>query len=340
MTMPDSNFLSAPLWLFSILHILTLSLHFLAMNFVVGGIIAVLFGGFPDRWKDPTVQRFIRLFPTAMALTVTMGIAPLLFVQVVFPQQIYSAAIVSGWYWLFVVPAVILGYYSLYRASFSIRSETGRPFLPLILALSATIFVSLVYSSVFSMAENPDLIRKLYAQNQAGTIFNPEIGDYILRWAHMILGAITVGGFLVGFVGRDNPAAFVVGKKFFLVGFVLASIAGLAYLMTLGPYLAAFMRTPAVWSLMIGILLGLGSMHLFFTRKFTLAFSLLFPSLISMVINRHYVRLLKLQGKFDPASWKVDTQWSPLLLFLVCFVTAVAAVWYMTALFFREKAAE
>jgi hypothetical protein len=340
MTMPDSSFLSAPLWLFTILHILTLSLHFLAMNFVVGGIIVVVFGGFSDRWKDPTVQRFIRLFPTAMALTVTMGIAPLLFVQVVFPHQIYSAAIVSGWYWLFIVPAVLVSYYSLYRASFAIRRETGKPLLPLLLALCATIFVSLVYSSVFSMAENPDLIRRLYAQNQAGTVFNPEIGDYILRWAHMILGAITVGGFLVGFVGRDNPGAFVVGKKFFLVGFVLASLAGMAYLMTLGPYLAAFMRTPAVWSLMIGILLGLGSMHLFFTRKFNLAASLLFPSLVSMVINRHYVRLLKLQGKFDPASWKVETQGFPLVLFLGCFVIAVVAVWYMTALFFRGKAAE
>jgi hypothetical protein len=340
MTLPDSNFLSAPLWLFTVLHILTFSLHLLAMNFVVGGILIVLFGGFADRWKDPTVRKFIRLFPTAMSLTVTLGIAPLLFLQVVFPQQVYSAAIVSGWYWLLVAPAVIAGYYSLYRASFAIRDEDAKPFLPLVLALCATIFVSLVYSSVFSMAESPDLIRRLYAQNQSGTIFNPEIGDYIMRWAHMILGAMTVGGFLIGLIGRDNPGAFIVGKKFFMAGFVLASLAGMIYLMTLGPYLATFMHTPGVWSLLIGILLGLGSMHLYFSRKFGLGAMLLFLSLVSMVINRHYVRLLKLHDKFDPSAWRVETQWSPLVLFLFCFVGAVGVVWYMVALFFGEKAAD
>jgi hypothetical protein len=190
------------------------------------------------------------------------------------------------------------------------------------------------------MAERPDLMQKLYAARQDGFMWNPEAGDYLLRWAHMILGALTVGGFFVGMLGQHNPAAYLAGKRFFLWGFILASLAGMAYLVSLGKYLAAFMHTPAVWSLFFGILLGLGAMHLFFTRKFRISSVMLFLSLLSMVINRHYVRIIKLEGHFDPASWRVQTQWSPLLLFLVCFVICAGLVWYMLVLFFRQQKTE
>lgn len=228
MTLPESSFLSAPLWLFTTLHLLTLTLHFAAMNFVVGGAIVILTGNFPDRWSDPTVRKFLKLFPAAMAATVTLGVAPLLFLQVVFPRQVYSAAIVSGWFWLMVAPAAILAYYSFYAGAFSGDGADAKPRKYLWLALAAAVYISLVYSSVFSMAERPDLIQKLYARDPAGLTWNPQVRDYALRWMHMIFGAVTVGGFFVGLLGRHNGAAFVAGKRFFLGGFILASIAGFA----------------------------------------------------------------------------------------------------------------
>ena len=97
MNLPDYNFIPAPLWLITVLHILTLTLHFVAMNFLVGGVIIVLWGKFTDRWNHPVVKKFISAFPSAMAATVTLGVAPLLFVQLVYHRQVYAASIVSGW---------------------------------------------------------------------------------------------------------------------------------------------------------------------------------------------------------------------------------------------------
>jgi len=335
MNLPGYDFLSAPLWLISLLHVLTLSLHFAAMNFVVGGILVVLTGRFPDRWDDPTVQKLVRLFPSVMAAVVTLGVAPLLFVQLVFPRQIYSSSIVSGWFWLMVVPAVILSYYSLYAASFS-GANGARRGAYFLLALVGFLYVSLVYSSVFSMSERPDLIQKLYAGIPSGTVWNPSLGDYAWRWLHMMLGAVTVGGFFVAFLGRDNPAAYVVGRKFFLWGFVLSSCTGVGYLLSLGPILPGFMRTPGAWSLIVGILLALGSMHLLFTHKLGICAGMLFSSLVLMVVNRHYVRLVRLEGQFDPSGWKVQMQTSPFLMFLACFIASIGLVWYMLRLFFRK----
>lgn len=339
MHLPDYNFLSAPLWLITVLHIVTLSLHFAAMNFLVGGLIIVLWGKFTNRWEDPTVQQFVKLFPTALAATVTLGVAPLLFLQLVYHRQVYAASIVSGWFWLMIIPAVMIGYYLLYGAALSKRPGGAHRALWLTIALGLFLYVSVVYSSVFSLAERPADIQALYGQSQSGLTLNPEVGDWLLRWLHMLFGAMTVGGFFVGLLGRNNPQAFKVGKGFFLWGMVFASVVGVAYLLSLADYLKAFMRTPAAWSLTIGIVLAAGSMHFFFKRKFLPASLMLFVSLVTMVINRHYVRLLRLDGQFEPTSLAVQPQWSVFLMFLACFVVAIALLWYMLRLYFRERSA-
>ena len=335
--MPDSNFLSAPLWLITVLHIVTLSLHFVAMNFLVGGIVIALWGKFTNRWDHPVVARFVKLFPTAMAATITLGVAPLLFVQLTYHEQVYSSAIVSGWFWLAIIPVVIAAYYFLYAASFSKGGKSPLRGRYLTIALLGLVYVSFVYSSVFTLAEQPDQITAQYAANTSGWHLNTEFGSYLFRWLHMLLGAITVGGFFVGWLGREHEDAFAVGRGFFLWGMIAASLAGLAYIFTLGDALVPYMRSPAVWWLMIGIILSIGSLHFFFKRKFELSAVMLLISLVAMVVNRHYVRLIQLDGVWDPADMAVRPDWSIFLVFLVFFVLAVATVWYMLHLFVSDR---
>lgn len=337
MNLPDYEFLSAPLWLVTTLHILTLTLHFVAMNFLFGGVIITLDAAFRRRWDDPTLKKFGRMFPTAMAATVTLGVAPLLFLQMVYHRQMYAAAIVSGWFWLGVIGVALITYYALYRSA--LKSErTGTISKPaLLLALAGLLYISLTYSAVFSMAERPAQIHQLYAQNQTGWVWNPAVGDYFLRWLHMVLGAVTVGGFFVGLIGRDRPETYATGKMFFLGGMVLAALAGFAYMLSLLPYLAAFMRAPAIWGLTIGVLLSAGSLHYYFKKQFWPSGGMLFVSMLTMVYARHTVRLIKLHGQFDPASWRVAPQWSVFALFLVCFVIMLAVVGYMLRLVITAK---
>lgn len=335
MNLPDSNVLPAPLWLITSLHILTLTLHFAAMNFLVGGIVAVFAGRIPNRWQNPTVRRFIALFPTAMAVTVTLGVAPLLFLQLVYPAQMYSASIVSAWFWIMVIPAAILAYSLLYAASFASKAGTaavGRYLWP---ALAALVYISLVYSSVFSLAERPGLMRELYGSNQTGLVWNPRAGDYVLRWLHMLAGAVTVGGFFVGMLAREDAEAYRAGKRVFTWGMAAAALAGLAYLGSLQDVLLALMRSPAIWALTVAIVLSAGSLHFFYRRAFAASGLMLFASLLLMVVARHEVRLLRLRDTFDPASVRVVPQWSALALFLVSFVVALALIAYMLRLFFR-----
>lgn len=179
--------------------------------------------------------------------------APLLFLQLVYGRVVYSAAVVSGWFFLLIVVAAIIAYYFLYGASFATDKPDRRFRRYLWPALGMLVYVSFVYSSVFSLAERPELIETMYAQNQSDCAFNPDLGAYAFRWLHMILGAITVGGFFVGLIGRKNDAVFQMARTAFLYGIVAAMAIGLVYLFTLGDLLLPLMRSAGIWTLTVAI---------------------------------------------------------------------------------------
>lgn len=335
MNTPGYNFLPAPLWLITTLHVVTLTLHFIAMNFMFGGLIVLLFARLDDKWNNAVVRRFVHLFPTAMAATVTLGVAPLLFLQLAYHRQAYAASIVSGWWWLLIVGAVIVAYYFLYGAAFARRP--GR--IPILLGLATVLllYVSFVYSTVFSMAERPDLYHALYAANASGTAVNPRVGVWGFRWLHMLAGAVTVGGFFVGWLGRRDDAVYRLGRGFFLWGMAASVVAGIAYLMTLGDALLPLMRSFAMWLILVSLVLSLGSLHFYFRRRFLAAGTMLFVSLLLMVVIRHALRLIVLEGKWEPASIPIKPQWSVFVIFLACFLAAIGVVAYMLKVFFGDR---
>lgn len=336
MNTPGYNFIPAPLWLISSLHVLTLTLHFVAMNFLFGGLLVILFGRLDDKWNNTVVRRFISLFPTAMAATVTLGVAPLLFLQLAYHRQAYAASIVSGWWWLLIIGAVMVAYYLLYGAAFA-RTRTR---IPLLLGLAAVLlaYVSFVYSTVFSMAERPDLYHTLYAANRSGTAVNPEVGVWGFRWLHMLSGTVTVGAFFVGLLGRGDEKVYRLGRGFFLWGMAASVVLGIAYLMSLGDTLVPMMRSPAMWLILVALVLSLLSLHFYFRRRFLPAGVVLFVSLLSMVIVRHILRLIVLNGKWEPSSIPVKPQWSVFVIFLVCFLAAIGVVAWMLKAYFGDRA--
>ncbi len=339
--LPATDTLPAPLWLITVLHLLTLTLHFVAMNFLLGGIVIVLFGRIENRWQNRTVQRLLKLFPTLMAATVTLAVAPLLFTQLTYGGPIYSASIVSGWPWLMVPVVVIVGYYFLYGSAFA---KEGSPKVRawLLVTLLCLLYVSVIQSSVFSIAERPEVQQTVYEGNQSGLALNPNVGDWIWRWLHMVTGAVTVGAFLVGVLGRSDEPVFKAAKRFMLGGLILGSISGVLYLLTLGDFLKPFMKSSGIWTMTVGIILSLGSLHFFFRKKFWGAGAMIFTSLGAMVLTRHALRLVVLPEELRPATLyadKVNPQWDVFGIFLVCFLIALGLVAWMLKTYFTDRSA-
>lgn len=109
--------LPAPPGLLEFLLVFTFILHLLAMNFLLGGVIILSVSSFLGR-RDSRHREFTRrvsrAMPSVTAFTITLGVAPLLFLQLVYGQLFYTSSVLMAWYWLAVVFLVMLGYYGVY----------------------------------------------------------------------------------------------------------------------------------------------------------------------------------------------------------------------------------
>lgn len=330
MNVPSYEFLSAPLWLVTLLHLVTLTLHLAAMGMLFGSLGVLLLGMPGKRWESPAARRLVRLFPTLMALTVTLGVAPLLFAQLVYHRPIYAAAIVSAWFWLAVPAAVIVAYYLLYAAAWSDSERAG---WKLAVAFVGLLFVSLVLSSVFTLAERPEVLAAAWASDAGGTALHPELGRWLPRWLHLVAGALTLGAFTVTAFGRDDERLFAAGRRAYLWAMVSAVLLGVGALAGLGEHLVAYMRSTAVWWTVGALLASLGSLHFLFRRRLAAAGALLGVSLFAMVVQRHLARQVVLGEAFDPGTLTIAPQWGVFVLFLVCFVAMLGVVGWMLRLF-------
>ena len=118
--------LPAPIWLLKLLHIVTLALHFVAVEMLVGGLLlAVLLSLFR---RSPasmvTARALARRLTVVMTFVINLAVPPLLFAQVLYGRALYTSSVLIGLYWISIIGLLMLTYWLLYR--FSARLEAGK----------------------------------------------------------------------------------------------------------------------------------------------------------------------------------------------------------------------
>src|SRR6201998_1134285 len=118
--------LPAPIWLIKLLHIVTLALHFVAVEMLLGGLlVAVALSLFRNSAHASVAARALaRRLTVVMTYVINLGVPPLLFAQVLYGRALYTSSVLIGVYWIAIVPALMLTYWLLYR--FSARLEAGK----------------------------------------------------------------------------------------------------------------------------------------------------------------------------------------------------------------------
>src|SRR5579864_8199140 len=118
--------LPAPIWLLKLLHIVTLSLHFVAVEMLLGGLLlAVLLSLFRNSANaHVTARALARRLTVVMTYVINLGVPPLLFAQVLYGRALYTSTVLIGVYWIAIIPTLMLVYWLLYR--FSARLEAGK----------------------------------------------------------------------------------------------------------------------------------------------------------------------------------------------------------------------
>jgi hypothetical protein len=194
-----------PLLLWALLQ-LTFLLHLVAMNVVLGGSVLALHWRFSRRAEDAPHRAcllafFERALPVAVAAAVTLGVAPLLFVQVLYGRLFFTSSILMAWFWLAVVPLVIVAYYGAYLLAF--RGEALRSRARAVAALVAGLFatVAFLYVSNVTRALRPDTFAEAYRADRRGLLLNLGDPTFWPRYLHVVLGAVAVAALGVALYG-------------------------------------------------------------------------------------------------------------------------------------------
>jgi hypothetical protein len=353
--------------LLKLLHVVTLSLHFVAVEMLLGGLlIAVLlslFRGSP--LSLVTARALARRLTVVMTFVINLAVPPLLFAQVLYGRALYTSSVLMGVYWISIIGILMLTYWLLYR--FSARLEAGKS--AWWVGLSAWLlagFIGRLLSSNMTLMLRPEVWREMYSNSAMGAYL--PTGDPTLtpRWLLMMAGGLFIGGlWLLYLAGRST---FTAEEKKFVAGLggKVAAAFGLVYLAA-GLWAASVQ--PAIvkaglaghsgyplykisgfagdgWlalvvvAVLVGAIAGFGKLFAGWVAWASLLLAVLIE--ITLVVYRDGVRDLTLLSKnYDVWDRVVVTNWSVVGLFLVLFVAGLGVVgWLVSVVARAEKVME
>jgi hypothetical protein len=339
--------------LFHLLWVLTFLIHLVFVNMVLGGTLLAAFAGQDKPGARETRAFFIEINSWVISLAITFGIAPLLFMQVLFGRFFYTATILLAWAWLGMLGILTLGYYLNYLAKFRIRAGKDTRAIMIIEAL-CFLAIAGIQVAINLLHLQPGRWESV-AQQSWAAISDP---TFVPRALHFVFAAVAMAGAVLSFVatrraakGGDLEACRGManfGIRAALIATMLELVDGLWLLFALPEaVLVAFMRGGATTMvpLTVGILFGillvvvLGQITdpLAQAKKVRRVAELIVGAVVFMVVTRHQLRGVYLAPWRSGEHLTVATQWGPLTLFLVSFVLCIGLAIYVILRAVKDK---
>jgi hypothetical protein len=150
-----------PVWL--VLYLITFAIHVVLVGYVVAGTSYALVQAL--RKKDDPIAEGVRdRLPFMLGLAITAGVAPLLFLQLLYQRRFYSANLIAGPRWGAVVPALVIGFYALYLAKATVVPRLQK--LALAGGLVCFVFVAWSWTELNQLAQDEPAWRAMYAAGE------------------------------------------------------------------------------------------------------------------------------------------------------------------------------
>lgn len=362
---PDSIGIPAPPALLQLLSVLTYALHTPFVGVALGGTALAVAGATGARRRDAEAAlafcvlsaHLAQALPVAMAFPITTGVAPLLFVQVLFGQFFYTASVFVGWTWISVIAALMLGYYALYLWSARRRVAERAPNWSLLVTLAALLWTAFALVTNMSLYPHPERFPELF--NFSGTALNVSEPTFLARYLHALLNFVIIGASYVLAVGHVAARASVQAargiRRFalkWLVGALLAQGAVSAWCWAVLPEAlkqGGLSVTGTAVALSGGVLMltgwlsaeraaGDGSPAAMRWAVLGMLGTVAMAS--GLAVARHGVRMASLAPYLQPEAWKLSSQWPQFILFVALLLSGLAFVGYLLSLYPWQKGLE
>lgn len=338
------------------LSLLTLSAHFLAVQILIGSLLAVAYFTLKGR-KDPNARTAAsvlgRRLPIVMTFVVNLGIPPLLFAQVLYGRALYTSSVLMGAFWISVVFLLMACYHLLYRISD--RTLKGQNAIgATVAALILTGAVGQLFSFNMTLMLRPEVWQAMYAHSPSGLQVPTQDPTIMPRWFFMMVGGLIGGGLWMALnsnLGTIDEGTRTLLRKW---GSGMASIGALAQVVC---GLAVYASQPQsvrdglmplhriceiVWVLGLALVVLLTAAH-HFAKKPSLFLGWaapvgLFLSIAGFVIIRDGIRDITLMSKgFDVWHRTEASNWSVIAIFLLLLVAGLGAIGWLLSVMRRAE---
>ncbi len=342
---PSPDVLPAPWGLFEVLLVLTFFLHILAVNLLLGGGVIALCNHLRRRGSETAelVGREVSgRLPLVMALAINLGVAPFLFMQVIYGQFLYVSAVLTAVLWLSLFLLLIAAYYGFYLYRDRYQALGGMRPWPLGLAVGLVLLVGFIFSNTLVVMIDPSFWSHYFAR-PGGTLVHWGESSLVPRYLHFLAASVALGGLGLALWGRRRRLERLVSQ-----GLSWYGAASIANFFIGGWYLGSLPRSVLgaaagddrllLGLFMLSVILGLASIVFSFAGRLWPTLVTCLPAVLIMVIFRLAVRHAYLAPYLEPGRLPVRTQLAPVLLFMAALLAGLAVVaWLLKAAWSAKK---
>lgn len=345
---PTPDILQVPWGWFQVLLTITFFLHVIVMNILLGCSIITFFRHAAGNAND--INREIsKKLPFTVAFAINFGVAPLLFLQVLYGHFIYASSVLMAVYWLSVFVILILSYYVIYI--YRIHYDKVVNFHTVLTGFIAGTLLAVAFIITNNFSLMTDIAAwPEYFNNPGGTILHFSDPNMYPRFLHSVLGAIAVGGLSIALFydfkkrkgDQSADEGIAIGMKWFAMATMLNFGIGFWHWGTLPESVRALTADGSTFFLiflLFGIVTAIFSLIYGMTHRVRPAVYSLLASLFCMVLVREFARRLTLAPWFTTSDLEVVPQYSPLFVFLIVFAGGLGLIWYMIRLVLTDKEA-
>jgi hypothetical protein len=357
----DPIALPAPVWLLKFLFLLTFTLHIIAMNFAVGGGFIAAVSEFIGKKKFSQnhldlSRSLSKMLPVLTAFTITLGVAPLLFLQALYGQFFYTSTVLIAWPWLSVIILAMLGYYGYYIYSFRFEKLNGKRAWLVLISTLLLATIGFIYTNNVILMLTPEKWKAMYFSNPQGTHLNFDDPTIVPRYLHFMVSALVVAGLIVlmwgvkKFKTNEDLGRWAIryGGTWFLIPTFINIAVGVWFLIALPKNLMMMFMgggQPHTTYFVLGLIstfLSLGFIIMGMLSKKPVAKIMvgklfLLVTIVSMVMMRHYLRESYLKPYINWNAVKTDPQWTVIIIFGVLFVGGLITVGWMLKKAFSKR---
>jgi len=337
--------ISSPAGLFVFFLTFTFFLHIVFVNLTLGGSILLLTSKYISKiYNNENYNRIAEelgyLNTFNISLTVTTGVAPLLFVQTIYGSFFYSSSILLSFKWIFVLAAVILAYYFYYLYKYKplfLKNTGGKGIFFIVLAAILFLYVAFMLVSNTLLSMHPESWKEIYLSKRA--FF--DLPALLPRYIHFIIAATAFCGlflmvyarFRQSFSNDLKETMYRFGKKTFFVMTLIQIPAGIWLLLAHEKHIMMLLMGKSLLgtiSLLIAIIAAIVALIIIVMKKDSLSIivGLGLITTIFMVIVRRVIENGYFSQYQDIYSLQTNPQWSIFAIFVVLLLLTLAVLAY------------